>query len=175
MKLAAAIPIAQRVRDALAPFCTRIEIAGSIRRRKPEVGDIEIVAIPLQSFVCNLDLFGHEDQIVHDRRFSAAVRDLGRIVKGDIDRGRYIQIQLPDGIAVDLFIARPDNWGLILAIRTGSAEYSHRVLACGWVRAGYHSLGGMLCTIGHKVPVLEERDLFELIGVKWVEPQMRNL
>ncbi len=30
----------------LEPYCARIQVAGSIRRRKEMVGDIEIVAIP---------------------------------------------------------------------------------------------------------------------------------
>ena len=44
------IEVARRVADrlvtVLAPACERIEIAGSIRRQRPTVGDIELVAIP---------------------------------------------------------------------------------------------------------------------------------
>jgi DNA polymerase/3'-5' exonuclease PolX len=45
---AQALAIAERTRAALAPYCDRIEIAGSIRRRNPSVKDIELVAIPRQ-------------------------------------------------------------------------------------------------------------------------------
>ena len=38
--------IAAEIITVLAPHCRRIEIAGSIRRQRPEVGDIEIVGIP---------------------------------------------------------------------------------------------------------------------------------
>src|SRR5690242_4072395 len=38
-------PAAEFFRDQLAPYCARIEIAGSIRRGKTDVKDIEIVAI----------------------------------------------------------------------------------------------------------------------------------
>ncbi len=41
-----ALEIAERTKALLAPHCERIEIAGSIRRKKPHVKDIEIVAIP---------------------------------------------------------------------------------------------------------------------------------
>ena len=41
MKLAKAKAIADKYVALLAPFCDRIEIAGSIRREKEEVGDIE--------------------------------------------------------------------------------------------------------------------------------------
>ena len=82
---------------------------------------------------------------------------------------------------LDLFMARRENWGLIFAIRTGSAAFSHSVLASGWCRAGFVSEGGMLrratcgrATCRSPVPVREERELFELIGVKWVEPEGRG-
>ncbi len=41
-----ALAIAAKIRTELEPFCDRIEIAGSIRRKKPNVKDVEIVAIP---------------------------------------------------------------------------------------------------------------------------------
>ena len=45
------LPDAERIAAAivadLAPFCDRIQVAGSVRRRKEFVGDIELVAIPL--------------------------------------------------------------------------------------------------------------------------------
>lgn len=46
MKHTEAYQIATRIKAELQPHCERIEIAGSIRRNKPEVKDIEIVAIP---------------------------------------------------------------------------------------------------------------------------------
>lgn len=42
---ASAIQVAQSIVAALAPSCQRIEIAGSLRRRKQEVGDIEILYV----------------------------------------------------------------------------------------------------------------------------------
>ena len=46
MNLTTANRIAGQVVDLLRPHCHRIEIAGSIRRRKPEPSDIEIVVLP---------------------------------------------------------------------------------------------------------------------------------
>lgn len=78
-------------------------------------------------------------------------------------------------INLDLFFATERNWGLILAIRTGSAEYSHKVLATNWVKAGYKSVNGMLTKNNQEVEVREEKDLFKLIGVEYVEPEERGL
>jgi DNA polymerase/3'-5' exonuclease PolX len=46
MKYVEVIKIAERVRAQPEPFFIIREIAGSIRRKKSEVKDIEIVAIP---------------------------------------------------------------------------------------------------------------------------------
>jgi DNA polymerase/3'-5' exonuclease PolX len=162
MKLEQATEIAERVKAQLAPHCSRCEIAGSIRRRKPDCGDIEIVAIPKPY---DVGLFASG---------IAPIVEQWKKVRGELPC-KYTQRLLPEDIALDLFFATLDNWGLIYAIRTGSAEYSHRVLACGWVRAGYTSVGGMLTRHGEVVPCPEERDLFRLAGVKWIEPEERNI
>ncbi len=59
-------------------------------------------------------------------------------------------------------------------MRTGCAEYSHKVLATGWVKLGYNSEGGYLCIDGKQIDTREEKDLFELIGVPYIEPELRN-
>ena len=46
MPLAQAQGYAEKVLEWLGPFCERIEVAGSIRRRRPEVNDVDIVVIP---------------------------------------------------------------------------------------------------------------------------------
>lgn len=169
MELEQAREIAQRVKATLAPYCQRIEIAGSIRRGVAQVGDIEIVAIPDQY---EAGLFGDGD-MERCPDFVRLVEQWPK-VRGDAATGRYTQRMLPEGIKLDLFTAMPNNWGLIYAIRTGSAAYSHEVLACGWVRAGYKSMCGMLTYNGVLVPVREEHDLFKLIGRSWVEPEKRQ-
>ena len=47
---------------------------------------------------------------------------------------------IPEGIKLDLFMANDKNWGLIFVTRTGLARYSHKILACGWVKRGYKSI-----------------------------------
>lgn len=147
--------IARGVVELLKPHSHRIEIAGSIRRKKPEVGDIEVVYI-------------------------AKTKEMYQIVeivnkwykkKGDAI-GLYTQRLLPEGIKLDLFRATPENWGYVLAIRIGSADFSKR-LASAWVKAGYHGKDGMLTKDGVAIPVREERDLFRLVGMKWIPPEDR--
>lgn len=162
MILEQAESIAEKALADLAPHCIRIAIAGSIRRRKPDVGDIEIVAVPAPY---DVGLF--ESGV-------ATVVNQWPKVRGELPC-KYTQRLLPDGIALDLFFARLENWGLIFAIRTGSADFSHYVLARGWVSCGYKSVDGMLTRDGEPVSVPEESDLFRLIGVPWVAPGERSL
>lgn len=46
MKLERATIIADKVVTALRPLCERIEIAGSVRRARPEVNDVDLVLLP---------------------------------------------------------------------------------------------------------------------------------
>lgn len=98
-------------------------------------------------------------------------------MKGELEYGKckYTQRILPEGIKLDLFFAEEGNWGFIFAIRTGSADYSHKVLANGWVKRGYKSENGYLTHNGKTYDVREEKDLFDRIGVAYVEPKHRTL
>lgn len=163
MKLEQALPIAEKTLELIRPHCFQAEIAGSIRRRKSEVKDIEIVCIakPYERGLLESGL--------------ATVVNQWDKVKGEMIYGKvkYTQRILPEGIKLDLFFATPENWGLIYAIRTGSADYSHKVLARGWVRQGYRSEGGYLMKGDEQINVFEEEDLFQLIRIPWVAPQHR--
>ncbi len=46
MKLAEAKVKAEAIVAKLQPLCSNVAVAGSIRRRKTEVGDIDLVAVP---------------------------------------------------------------------------------------------------------------------------------
>ncbi|MFH1365915.1 MAG: hypothetical protein ABIG99_00780 [Patescibacteria group bacterium] len=158
-----AYEVALGVLEELRPYCERIEIAGSLRRKKTEVGDIEIVAIPKPY---DIGLF---------QNGIALVVNQWQKVKGELPC-KYSQRILSSGIKLDIFFAEEANWGLVFALRTGSADFSHKILANGWVRNGFKSKGGYLFDKdGQKYEVREERDLFRLSGVPYVEPEDRNL
>ena len=55
---AKAFDLASRLVRELEDSCDRIEIAGSLRRLKPEVHDIELVAVPKFGTVDGGDLWG---------------------------------------------------------------------------------------------------------------------
>lgn len=167
MELKQAQEIACALLDLLSPYCDKIEIAGSIRRKKDFVKDIELVCIPKKDSI--KDLFGNESETIHS--FHAVLSEF-TINKGNTRNGKYIQFET-QGINVDLFTASKENFGLTLAVRTGSATFSHTVLAKGWVKNGYTSKENMLYKNGIAYPVYTEKDLFDLIGIEFIAPENR--
>jgi len=172
--LAEATGIARVIAEDLAPYCDRIEVAGSVRRRKAVVSDIEIVAIPRYE---PAGLFG-------DRRANALWEHLHadtryRFVQGDSPEGRYYKLRLPahDDLQLDLFLAQPDNWGWILLMRTGTAAFSAGVLGEWKRRRGLGkdqpgSIDGRLVDrTGQVVPTPEEDTVFALVGRAVIPPE----
>ena len=157
LSLTQAQKIAYDVINLLSPYAQKISIAGSIRRKCELIRDLEIVLIPDTNKL-------YELQNVVIRWYK---------VKGG---GKYQQYKLPSGVTLDLFYATPENWGLQLAIRTGSAKFSHQVLACGWVKKGYHSKNGILYDKnGKPTYIREEKDLFDLLELPYIDPINRNV
>ena len=162
IELHTATEIANMVKNVLAPHCDRIEIAGSIRRKVPLVGDIEIVCIP-KPYETGLFASG-----------IATVINNWKKNKGELPC-KYTQRELPSGIKLDIFMVTPQSWGVQFAIRTGSAAYSHKKLASKWKALGYTSKEGILYHRGKPCPIYEEIDLFKRLHIPYVEPENRNL
>lgn len=162
----------------LRPYCDRISVAGSIRRGVKEVKDIEIVCIPSTTLISQSDLFqNQEKKQVRVSGFIDVLKDEHEAVikKGDPYTGKYIQLYIPaHQINIDIFTAVPENWGYILGIRTGSAEFSHK-LASAWVANGYNGKDGFLHRDDVQVSVPDEVTLFKIAGMSYVQPWNRNL
>lgn len=161
---------AKRVYDILAPHCQRCAIVGSVRRKKSDIGDIEIVCIPGETLLLLGDVFErHPD-------FVAAVNKWEH-VKGDALKGKHIQRILPNtgGFKVDIFVATPKNWGWIIALRTGSSAFNRDVILPAIRRRGYTAKDGYIYDYDGKLVVMEsETFFFSAIGLDFVMPENRN-
>lgn len=181
MRLARAEQIARTLADEMSPHCARIEIAGSIRRRVEEVKDIEIVAVPLlKDEETTGGLF--PEPVRTNLLYQWAKRSGVNWIKPGTSEivpwkpkpdGKYWRALLPAGIKLDLFIAGPENFGLIFAIRTGSKEFT-TALVTRANEVGLPSVDGYLTRDGARVETPEERDVFELLGLEWTEPALRH-
>jgi len=192
-----ALSMAQRYLHLLEPVCSRIEIAGSIRRHKPLVHDIEIVVLEKFPGACF--------QVLSDYRAQSQIAPLDFWVrKGPKylhfrDRRSYSPPALAGGqkggllsVPVDLFLSQESYWGWTFFIRTGSQEWN---LACmqrlhslgynmkdnrifsppvyGGTKGGSPSTDGGTKG-GSFYSTREESDIFELLGIPFVEPHLRT-
>lgn len=174
-----AVKAANELMRLLEPACQRIEIAGSIRRECAYVGDIEIVAIPRYGSV-EVDLFGSTETF---SELDLRLADVGvRFAKNGPKYKQFAWGDTPniDGYQIDLFLATPENLGYILMLRTGDAEFSHRMVtpqALGGLKPDslYLANGYVQTKWPHQViPVPDEETLFELWGLDYVPPTQRT-
>jgi len=158
---------------ALRPFCERAEIAGSLRRGKAEVGDIEIVVQPILHPVRGLfgDVVGMENAL---ESFPWAA--WGRIIKSG---PRHKQIITPQGAALDVFIVLPPaQWGLIYLLRTGPADFSRWVVTPrrkgGGLPSHLRVKDGAIWSGKELIPTPAEADVFRLLGLAYTPPAQRK-
>ncbi len=147
--------IAVRVVEEMLPYCERIEIGGSLRRKKAEVKDIEIIVIS------------------NDREGLKKVVDKWMRVKGEVT-GKYTQRILPDGIKLDLFFATKENFGNIFLIRTGNWQFSRQMMI-KLLQKGLKQKDGYLWKGEEKINCYEEEDIFRLLDTPYIEPEKREM
>lgn len=190
--------VAQTLLEQLRLACDRIEIAGSIRRRKPFCRDVELVAISKERPCQNqVDLFRVETwtemEIWHriedlrreDRVIPIAPGrqelEADKLWGGKKRAARYLRLYLPKArMKVDLFLCDAATWGAIYTIRTGSRDYVQR-LVTHWtaLTGGGHVKDGRLVfparpwATSPAVSTPEEEDVFRAMRVRWTEPALR--
>lgn len=190
--------VAESLVEKLAPDCERIEVAGSIRRGKADPKDIEIVAIPkFERWSTVTTLFGDSEEA--SRNLLDEV--LEEWLQGDVlhhrldkngrqawgDRFKRLVYSPPPfyssenraAYPLDLFsVLPPAQWGVIFAIRTGPAEFSHslvtsRVLG-GAMPSDMRVKDGALYYGGQIMNTPEEADFFKAIGLPCWPPEERS-
>ena len=173
MKLEQARVIAEQLRDQFMPYCERIEIAGSVRRGRSEPKDLDLVVIPKTTV--ELDCF--DNPIGVRSLFHPEAMELGELKKNG---PRHKQIWLPaHEIHVELWIVLPPaQWGVILTLRTGPADFSM------WIVTPRHKGGalpsflkiqdGAVWNGKSALDVPEEQDFFRLLELPFMDPRERK-
>jgi DNA polymerase/3'-5' exonuclease PolX len=179
VELTEAIGIAAKILGTVKPYCKRAQIVGSVRREKPEVKDIEIVIL---------------DKGVNRARMYENLASYGRFIKPGTSEivdwppkedARYLRMLLDEGIKLDIFFAHEDNWGGVVMLRTGSASSSTGCMYTGFgpsILALWKKKSGggrfLNCMFqkpdGSVVPLREERDVFDILNIEWVDPRDRK-
>jgi DNA polymerase/3'-5' exonuclease PolX len=189
MRLREARGVAERLAGLMSPFCLRVEIAGSVRRSCPEVKDVELVAVPRWDERPGSvpSLFAEEAERVNllhgwatTEAAAAGVRWIKTGTPDMVDwepkpEGKYWRALVEDCVKLDLFLASAENYGMILAIRTGCAEFSQALMTYAKHRTPYHVEGGYLRgREGEALETPEERDVFTALKLDYVLPGERT-
>ena len=182
--LGLALEVGAAITEAMQVLCGDgfLCVAGSARRRKAEVGDIEIVYVPVIGSRRKEDeLFGTPvnaaddwlDQMARQKVVVPRLNSLGRKTWG----GRIkLATHVATGMPVDFFEATKANWFNYLVCRTGPKESN--VAICthargrGWEWHPYSP--GFVSAGGRELhAVKSEAEVFEFVGMKAVPPWER--
>ena len=181
---------AEALLELLDGSYVRAAIAGSIRRRSPTIGDVEIVAVPRTTPI--LDLFDEEIGSVDQLGLRVSrLRDQRIIEKRPRSDGttrwgaRYKALTF-QGLGIDLFVCDADRFGWILMLRTGPAAFSRQLVQPvekltqdhrpGLLPPTLLSVDGWLCWAGshERIATPDEDDVWRRFGLDPVPPSERR-
>lgn len=166
MKLEEVERLASWIVRSIDNFCDpeHVMVVGSIRRKCPEVHDIDIVLIP-QAWMWST--------IIQKLKTNW----LAEVVEAGQELAR---LKVPAGatsepVQVDIYRARPETWGVLLLIRTGSI--GHNIKLCSRARAMNMMLSAKQGVIkdGKVVASRTEEEIFKALGMDFVEPENREV
>ena len=167
-----AIAVANELSARLEGAAESIAIAGSLRRQRPTVGDIEILAIPRfeAGIVDLLDLT--IKQLMAERVLDYRPNALGHAIYGPLNK---LLLHVPSGFPVDIFSTDRAGWPVALVVRTGPAELNRRIagraIEKGWrflpYGPGFQAPDGI-------VHCHTEQEVFEAVGLPYREPWERD-
>ncbi len=140
------------------------------------VGDLEIVAITKR----HLNLFDEPvGESMLDIKLQQLVRE-GKLLPPSKNGEKYKKFAIggrPE-LHLDLFITTPPKWGYTLAIRTGPADFSRKLVTRrdqrGFMPSDVVENDCQFWRNGILLPTQEEEDVLQLCLEKWVDPWERN-
>jgi DNA polymerase (family X) len=146
------------------PALARLEVAGSYRRRRETVGDIDLLAIAQPA----------EAAAVMDR-----FRQYGQIDKVLMAGETRSSIVLGSGLQVDLRVVPPECYGAALVYFTGSKEHNVKLRRRAVEQGLRISEYGVFKVEdegkeGECVAGREEEDVYAAVGLPFIPPEMRE-
>ncbi len=161
-------PLLAHLREA--PELERLEVAGSWRRGRETVGDIDLLAV----------VSGDRSSLM--RRF-VTFDGVVRVEGEGETRGSVV---LEDGLPVDLRILPPESFGAALHYFTGSKEHNVEVRRLARERGLKVSEYGVFrvpegispdelgAGEGERVGGAEEEEIFAAVDLPWIDPALRE-
>lgn len=158
MKYGFAKKIGDEVLEKIRPYIIKGQIAGSIRRKKPNVHDIDLVIVPKDNFMAMINI-------------KNVIKNYGSI---ELAGQKIIRVKGKEKLEIDCYIATEKNFSTLLLIRTGSKEHNLKI-AKKCLKKGFrlkHNLG----IVDSKGDVIAdtEKKIFEILGFEYLEPEKRD-
>ena len=177
-----AVAVARELVDAIQPHCERLVVAGSLRRRKRTIGDVEII------YMTRIDVRPAGDDLFRTEQVRIAEEAIQRLEEAQVlvrrlnTRGNEtygpknkLMVHVASGMPVDLFAATDDVWHNYLVCRTGGVQNNIRIAqaaqAMGWK---WNPYGVGFSRPGDVHQVNSEREVFDFVGLDYVEPWERE-
>lgn len=135
----------------------RVDVAGSFRRRRETIGDLDILASAEKSTAA-IEAFIHHD----------------RVAKVTNEGDTRAAVVLRDGMVVDLRVVPPESYGAALLYFTGSKEHNillrQRAIERDWKLNEY----GLFDRDDVVVAGREEVDIYEALDLPYIAPELRE-
>lgn len=179
---AVGMKVAAELCAALKPVCERLIVAGSLRRRKPTVGDVEILYIGKTEVRQDpADMFASITVNLADEAIAAleksGVLERRKNVNGSEMYGpkNKLMRHRASGLPVDLFAATAENWWNYLVCRTGPADSNTRICMAaqdrGWK---WNPYGAGFSRDGEIRAMESEAEVFAFVGLPYAQPEERR-
>ena len=170
--LAEAVNLGKYFIEQLQPGCERIEFAGSVRRQRRDVGDVEVVCIPRVV----PDMFGGESTATWLDTLIPHLAQKGRVQFAGADGPRLKKFWLAEGLKLDLFITDAQRWPVCFALRTGGQSFSKQLVTVrkdgGLLPSNLRVRDNLVWDGRQPLDLTSERDFLELCG-GWIAPEAR--
>lgn len=158
--LAHALEIAETLIDALrnaAPALDQAAYAGSLRRGRPTVGDLDILAAA-------------DDAPAVVRAFTT----LPLVARVESAGDEKASILLHNGMQADLIAVPPGVWGSALQHFTGSKAHNIRFRELALAQGLSFSEHGFRRTDGTLLTCATEEEVYATVGLPWIPPELRE-
>ena len=162
-------PLAYKIITEIEPLCVKAQIAGSLRRLKGVVNDIDVVVQPKperDAWLNIIKLLRSEFDAVTEKQGEK----LATLYVPFVSRQGHGHVQ------VDLYRATEATWGVLLLVRTGSKE--HNVHLCNLaISKGQRLLysQGVVDKEGRVIAGKTEEEVFEALGLPYIIPKEREV
>lgn len=176
---AAALEVARELCNRLKPVSDRLVVAGSLRRKKGDVGDVEIIYIPRME-ERQADLLSTEMVSLADEEIERMLAD-GTISKrpsktGGTAWGAKNKLAVhKSGMPVDLFRTTEEAWWNYLVCRTGPADSNTRICMAAQERGWkWNPYGAGFSRNGETRAMESEEAVFAFVGLPYLAPEDRR-